>query len=434
MKALERIDKGNAYSNLLLNDIIKTSELADNDRRLFTELVYGTTARKLTLAYFLSPYIANAKKIDDWVRQLLYLSVYQMTFLDKIPDHAILNDAVEIAKNYGNIGIGKFVNGVLRNVQRNGVAKLEEVQDEHERLSIEASIPKWLIEKFIQQFGMEETKKLVLSLLEPSKLSARVDVSQISREEALEVLEKEGIQAQESIVSPFGIIAQKAVLAKSSLFQSGKLTIQDETSMLVAPTLCLIGDEQVLDTCAAPGGKTTHIAQFLKNGKVTALDIHANKIKLIEENAKRLHVVDRVEVKKMDARDVGKNFEEEHFDTILIDAPCSGIGLIRRKPDVKYNKKATDFKDLPKIQLEILESAAHVLKKSGIMTYSTCTIIEEENQGVVKTFLARHPEFELIEPRVPVSVQSLIKEKMLQILPHQRMTDGFFISCFRKRN
>jgi 16S rRNA (cytosine967-C5)-methyltransferase len=238
------------------------------------------------------------------------------------------------------------------------------------------------------------------------------------------------------MVSPFGLVSEKGNLSKTSLFERGLLTMQDESSMLVAPTLKIEPHHQVLDACAAPGGKTTHIALFLdseKGGKVTALDIYEHKIKLIDENVARLKMEDRVETVLGDATEVHQTFPRESFDRILVDAPCSGLGLMRRKPDIKYTKEYQDFSGLQKIQLDILESVSTCLKKNGIITYSTCTILEEENQVVVNKFLSKHPEFVLEEVFVPKSVQKLVKDGVVQILPHHFSTDGFFISCLRKQ-
>ena len=212
--------------------------------------------------------------------------------------------------------------------------------------------------------------------------------------------------------------------------------MQDESSMLVAPVLQVARDHQVLDACAAPGGKTTHIAAFLsaaEGGKVTALDIHAHKVKLIQQNAQRLGVEAVVETRVMDARETAQTFAPEQFDRILVDAPCSGLGLMRRKPDIKYSKTEADFQRLPQIQREILESAAPTLKKSGIMVYSTCTILAEENQQVVAAFLADHPEFEQMPLAVGPLAAEAVQEDMLTIYPQDFMTDGFFISCLRKK-
>lgn len=434
LEAIERINHGGAYSNLLLNDLIKKNQVADKDTGLLTELVYGTVSRKRLLAFYLAPFTAQAKRIDSWVQSLLELSVYQLCFLDRVPDHAILNEAVEIAKAKGNPGIGKFVNGVLRSFQRKGTPLLTDIHDPIERLAVEISLPTFLTEKFVQEIGIEETRKLGLSLLEPSHVSARIDLQRISRESALEQLQEEGIEARLSEVSPYGIIADKGFLAGSKLYEAGLLTIQDESSMLVAQVIGAKPGEKILDACSAPGGKTTHMAALLEGkGKITALDIHEHKLKLVRENAERLHVSDVVETKAMDARTVDEHFTLESFDRILIDAPCSGLGLMRRKPDIKYQKESEDFRQLPKIQRAILESCAPTLKKGGILVYSTCTIISEENQEVIAAFLEDHPEFEKVELAVNAIVQLAIQDQMLVLYPEMLMTDGFFICAMRKK-
>lgn len=436
LMTLERVSKGGAYSNLLLNEMINKGKLNPKDIGLFTELVYGTISHQLLLEFYITPFIAKAKKVDEWVKTLLLLSVYQLEFLDKVPDHAILNEAVEIAKVKGNPGTGKFVNGVLRSYQRQGKPDVERIQDPVERLAVKISLPVWLTQRFIDQIGFEETEKLGHSLYEPSHASGRVDVRRLSREQAITVLNEEDISVKESQVSPYGVVAEKGHLASSSLFHDGVLTVQDESSMLVAPAMQIEPEHHVLDACAAPGGKTTHIATFLDatcGGEVIALDVHDHKVKLIDENAARLNVSSAVFAQKMDAREVQQNFEPEQFDRILVDAPCSGLGLLRRKPDIRYKKNPQDLENLPKIQLAILESCAPTLKSSGILTYSTCTILADENQEVISTFLKRHSEFEKIDVLVSPVLKSSIEDKMLTLYPHQFNTDGFFICCLRKK-
>jgi len=435
LHALERVEKGGAYSNLLINDAIQKGKLSDKDARLLTGLVYGTISRQLLLDYYLSPFLKSAKKVDTWVRLLLRLSLFQLLYLDKVPDHAILNEATEIAKVRGNIGIGKFVNGVLRNVQRNGVPDLAAISDPMERLATEISMPLWLTQRFVQQIGTEQTRQLGLSLFEVSHVSARVDLRSVTREEAIATLSEDGIEAEKSSVSPFGIVAKKGFLAGSQLFHYGVLTVQDESSMLVAPALQVEKEMKVLDACAAPGGKTTHIATFLDadvGGKVTALDIHRQKVQLIKDNAARLRVEDVVTTQQLDAREAHEEFAPASFDRILVDAPCSGLGLMRRKPDIKYQKQASDFTRLPMIQREILDSVAQTLKPGGLLVYSTCTILKEENQDVVESFLQDHPEFKLVPVVANELITSKLVDDMLTLYPQDFMTDGFFISCLKK--
>lgn len=436
LELLVQVASNQAYSNVLVNQKMAQYRLSDKDGRLMTEIVYGTISRWMTLEYYLNPFIKQAKKVDPWVKQLLLLSLYQMLYLDKVPEYGIFNDAVTIAKAKGNPGTGKFVNGVLRTIQRTGVPSFGDIQDDTERLSIEISLPLWLTERLVSEIGSEETRELGLSLMEPSKVSARLDTRQLSREEAIATLEEEGLVVEASHISPYGLVGAKGHLAKSNLFKEGLMTIQDESSMLVAPAMRIEPHHHVLDACAAPGGKTTHIATFLdskQGGKVTSLDIHERKLGLIKDNASRLGVSDVVETVLLDARLVGDVFEDGTFDRILVDAPCSGLGLLRRKPDIKYSKQLSDSTSLQQIQLAILESVAPKVKKSGIITYSTCTIMSEENAQVVKAFLKAHPEFEHVSVEGATHLDKSYQENMLQLYPHHYQTDGFFISCLRKK-
>lgn len=435
MLLLVKVSEKQAYSNLLIDQGIREGGLNSKDARLMTEIVYGTISRKITLEYYLQPFIKKAKKIDHWVKQLLLLSLYQLCFLDRVPEHAIVNDAVEIGKLYGNPGIGKFINGVLRNFLRSSLPQAEEIKDKRERLSVELSLPVWLVDKLIEILGETETIKLGESLFQPSRASARINKKQLTRAEGLERLIQEGYDVAASEISPFGIVGKSGFLAGSQLFKKGALAIQDESSMLVAPGLDIQSDHRVLDACAAPGGKTTHIAQYLdadKGGKVIALDIHPHKTKLIEENSQRQKVVDVVEVRQLDARKAAETFPDESFDRILVDAPCSGLGLLRRKPDIKYSKTLSDFEKLPQIQLEILESVAKKVKQWGIISYSTCTILPEENEKVIQTFLANHPEFEMAAVK---GAEQFAKESdnCVTLYPHEYGTDGFFICNIRRR-
>ncbi|MFI3621014.1 16S rRNA (cytosine(967)-C(5))-methyltransferase RsmB [Vagococcus fluvialis] len=436
LELLVQVSEENAYSNLLLKSYMTKHRLSDKDARLMTEIVYGTISRRITLEYGLTDFVEDTSKIENWVKELLLLSMYQMEYLDKVPVYSVISEAVEIAKAKGNQGIARYVNGVLRSVQRQGPRPTSEIKNRLKRLSTEISLPKWLTKKLVDDIGYEETEKLGFSLLEASHVSARVDTRKISLDEAIEKLQGEGIDARRSLVSPFGVVADKGFLAGSTLFKEGLLTIQDESSMLVAPSMQIKEDSKVLDACAAPGGKTMHIATFLeeeKGGEVTALDIYDHKIKLIEENAERLGVSNVVQTKLLDAREVVTHFEDDSFDRILVDAPCSGLGLLRRKPDIKYSKSKEDFVELQKIQLEILESVVTKVKEWGIITYSTCTITSEENKEVIDIFLEKHPNFEKIDLVGVENVAASYEDKMLQIYPHQYQTDGFFICSLQRK-
>lgn len=437
VEILEKIEQEDAYSNLLLREVINNQELSKEEANLLTELVYGVLQRRMLLDYQLEPFLKKQKKLAHWVRQLLRLSLYQMEFLDRIPDHAIINEAANIARVKGHRGIVGLVNGVLRNIQRKGVRETTHVQPLNKRLSIQYSLPQWLIDEFIKQHGEKEAEAFAKSFSERPKLSLRVNLRKISREAAIDELKEEGFDVTESTISPYGIIVEKGVPIESRLFKEGYLAVQDESSMLVAPALNVKPSHYVLDACAAPGGKTMHIAtSFLdkeEGGKIVALDIHEHKINLIKDNAKRLKVKEVVEAKHLDARQVLNEFKPETFDRILIDAPCSGLGLMRRRPEIRYNKTKQDILSLQKLQLEILNEASKTLKLGGELIYSTCTITQEENQEVVRQFLEKNKEFSRAKVELPESELQVSKDGSLTIYPHQYGTDGFFICRLKKQ-
>lgn len=427
---LLRCEKDGAYANLL----VKEAPVKKEDRALLAELVYGVLSRRYTLDYQLAPFI-QGKKVDLWVRLLLLLALYQILFLDRVPQHAIVDESVKIAKQAGNVGVSKFVNGVLRTFLRSSHPKVSDLSDPLERLCVQYSISKPLAQLLLKQYGWETTEALLASLIEASKVSARLCVDVGARSALLEQLRQEGYEVEASAISPYGIVGRQGYLAGSTPFQKGALTIQDESSMLVAPALQVEPQHQVLDACAAPGGKTTHIAQFLSakaGGKVTALDIHAHKCQLIEENAQRLGLEVCIETKTLDARKVDTAFADESFDRILVDAPCSGLGLMRRKPDIKYRKSLDDLQKLTSIQKEILNACAPKLKVGGLLVYSTCTINKDENEAVVQHFLNTHPNFTCVPVVGQEQVSQSIVPEGIVILPQQYGTDGFFISCLKK--
>lgn len=436
MEILEKVETKGAFSNLLLNQTIEQQKVNQSEVPLLTELVYGVMQRKRALDYQLTPFIQKPEKLDNWVKQLLRLSLYQLEYLDRIPDHAILNEAVNIAKVRGHKGIAGLVNGVLRNIGRKGLPSFDAISQPSERIAIQYSLPNWMVESFIEELGIEETEKLAQSFLEKAKVSLRVNTSMISREEAIKQLTEEGFSVKESKLAKVGLISESGMPAKSELFKSGAITIQDESSMLVAPALQVQADHKVLDACAAPGGKTTHIASYLDaaaGGEVTALDLHPHKVKLVEDSAKRQRVEAVVNTQALDARKVPETFGEEVFDRILVDAPCSGLGLMRRKPDIRYTKTQADVNNLKQVQLSILTSIQASLKPGGQLVYSTCTITKEENDEVIEQFLAEHPNFKRINVAVEQEGISLSKEGSLTIYPHQYESDGFYICALKKQ-
>ena len=423
LAVLEDVLMNQAYSNIALNKHLKGSQLSVADKGLVTEIVYGTVARKLTLEWYLSHFIEDRDKLDNWLYILLLLSAYQLRYLDKIPNHAVVNEAVELAKARKK-GSEKLVNAVLRRILREGWPDIASIKRKNKRDSIAYSLPVWLVSKLKEEYVEERAQAIFESLLVRNKASIRV--TDLSRKEEIKTV----LEASDSPLAASGLVKEQGHFAGHDLFLEGAITIQDESSQLVAPTLDLQGDEEVLDACAAPGGKTAHMASYLTSGRVTALDLYDHKLDLIQENAQRLGVADRVQTQKLDARKVHEFFGRDSFDKILVDAPCSGIGLLRRKPDIKYNKETANFASLQQIQLEILGNVCQTLRKGGIITYSTCTIVSEENFQVVEAFLESHPEFEQV--KLEHECKDILKDGCILITPELYGSDGFFISQFRK--
>ncbi|WP_088816260.1 MULTISPECIES: 16S rRNA (cytosine(967)-C(5))-methyltransferase RsmB [Listeria] len=431
LELIEKVENQGSYSHLLINDALKKQDLNVADRGLLTELVYGTIQRKITLDFFLEPFLK--KTPEDWVQNLLRLSVYQMQFLDKIPEHAILHEAGEIARKRGHDGVTKFVNGVLRNIIRRGVPAIDAISDDVTRLSVQVSLPEWLAARFIKQFGYERALELGEAFLVPPNQTVRVNVTETNPKSLVKEFADQGISAKVSDIIPEALEIEKGSIANTNAFKTGKCTIQDESSMIVAYALELTDDLDVLDACSAPGGKTTHIAEKMNGtGSVMALDIHAHKTKLVASAASRLNLLN-VRTLALDARSATSEFETKSFDRVLVDAPCSGFGVLKRKPDIKYSKKPDDIARLSEIQLAILDEVSQLVKENGILVYSTCTIDREENAEVVQKFLEKHPEFEAKSVTVPKSLEHLKTGNDLQILPTDFGSDGFYVASFKRR-
>lgn len=429
---LLRIRKHSTYSNIALNDVIRQSQLSRADANLLTMLVYGCLQHRLTLEYWLEPFIKNKKKVDPWVWELLLLAIYQMQYLDKVPNHAIFNETIEIAKVKGHVGTRKFVTGVLHAIKRNGLRNFDNLTAA-QRLSIEESIPQWIIEQLISKVGLEKTVQIAQAVNQTPHDSLRVNIGKIKSSELQVQLEKEGITTFPSEIAADGLVAQRGFLAGTPEFKQGSFIIQDESAMLAVESMDVQPGQSILDACAAPGGKTTQIATALAGqGNVVALDIHQHKLKLIKRNAERLGVANVVHPQLLDARKTGE-LGNTRFDQILVDAPCSGIGLMRRKPEVRYEKKLKDSQQLAQIQLQILDAVAPTLKSGGKLTYSTCTILPSENQTVVDQFLKKHSDFKQVKTQTKKAVKDQRTALGLTIYPDDFGSDGFFIATLMKK-
>ncbi|KRM88248.1 16S rRNA (cytosine(967)-C(5))-methyltransferase RsmB [Lacticaseibacillus thailandensis] len=434
VEVLSRVGGRGGYSNLTVDSTIRQGHLADRDAALLTNIVYGVIQHQLTLDYYLAPFVGR-RELDPWVRQLLRTAVYQMHYLDKVPERAIFFDSTEIAKLKGHTGIAKFVTAILRNIQRKGLRDVSAIQDPVKRLSVAASVPTWLVQKLFDQWGELEATALLNSINSAPHASARVNRTLTTREALVTRLQDRFPDVRPSTLATSGVVAPGGHLAGTPEFADGLLTMQDESSQLVAPSLALQPGDQVLDACAAPGGKTTHIAEWLDpaaGGHVTALDLHPHKVRLIEQNATRMRLADRVSARTLDARQAVTTFGEQSFDKVLVDAPCSGLGLMRRKPEIKYDKTIDDVQNLARVQAGILDAVAPAVKVGGRLTYSTCTITHEENQDVVAAFLQRHGGFRQVAVPTLAPVTHNHAAPALQILPHDYGSDGFFIACLER--
>jgi 16S rRNA (cytosine967-C5)-methyltransferase len=432
---LTTIEKNQSYSNLLLNTTIEKNELSQKDVGLLTELTYGTLQRKMAFDFYLNPFIKDNKKLADWIHHLLRLTLYQMVYLDRIPDRAAIYEAVDIAKKRGHKGIASLVNGVLRSIQRKGIPSLNEISDPNKRLAMETSHPEWLVTRWVDQFGFDKTKEMCEINLTAPMQTARVNLTKISRDECVALLEEDGFQIEKSPIIPEAIRCLKGNLASTISFKYGMFTIQDESSMLATYALGAEKDEFVLDACAAPGGKSTHIAEKMNNtGEVISVDLHQHKVRLINDNARRLGL-ENIKTSVSDSRHLQDKFKNVLFDRILLDAPCSGLGVMRRKPDMKYTKTEKDIERLSTIQQDLLKSVSPLLKKGGILVYSTCTVDKEENENTVLKFLENNPDFEpdlTFKDRMPEAVQPFITGYDLQVFPQDFGSDGFYIAVLKK--
>jgi 16S rRNA (cytosine967-C5)-methyltransferase len=426
-----------AYSNFLLHQQLQKSKLEERDKRLVTELVYGTIQRLHTLDVVIGRLVKKGK-LDNWVKQLLRLSLYQLLYLDKIPERATVHEAVEIAKWRGNIGVGKFVNGVLRSFLRHRKEFTPLVQPKTtEERAFAYSFPEWIVEHLTEAYGTATADQVMQACNQVPKVSIRVNTMRASRDAFLARWHKEqSLSAYPSELSSDGVILSGVGnAANHPWYQTGDYSIQDESSMLVTELLDPKPGMRILDACAAPGGKTTHLAERMGNqGSITAFDIHPHKVKLIEANARRLGI-SIIESKAIDARNMK---EEEQFDAVLLDAPCSGLGVIMRKPDIKWRKTAKEIDQLSSLQQELLDELAQKVKSGGVLVYSTCTWEPMENELQVANFLERHPDFRPdldFLARLPKQVQNvaIIGKGWVQLLPHHFHSDGFFIARLIKQ-
>ena len=429
---LDEVLNHQAFSNVLINRWLKDSDFSIKDDNLLVHLIYGVIQRKLTLDYYLSPYIKD-RKIEDWVRVLLQLSIYQLEYMDRIPSHAVVNEAVTIAKIQGHQGLANFVNGVLRSYLRGGKPEIIDTGDRHQELSLKYSVDPIIINQLADSLEDHELEEMLASLLTPPYISVRINSKLTNRTDVINLLLSQGFEVEESHLSGQGLRILSGNILTSKAYKLGLVTVQDESSMLVAPLGQLSGGEQVLDACSAPGGKATHIASFLDTGHLLAMDISSTKLEKVKAHSLRLKVDDVMSFRSGDALEFIPE-QGQMYDKIYIDAPCSGLGLMRRKPEIKYHNDPQVYYDLANLQLNLLNHLYQFLKPGGILVYSTCTLSRIENEDVVDNFLNNHSDLKIkpIQSDEVVMKTLITTQGYIRVWPHITMTDGFFIARFEK--
>lgn len=424
---LNQVDQG-AYVNILMQEIYKLDDLSDLDRNFISKVVYGVLEQRIYLDYIVRHFSSvRLKKIEPSILNILRMSAYQYMFLDKTPDSAVVNESVKLAKKASHRHSG-FVNALLRNMMReeNPVPLPDIKKSKIQHYSVKYAHPEWMVERFFKNFGEDFSVELMIANNKTPYISLRVNTLFINREDLMTKFEAMGINCKISDIVDDGVIVEEGkqlMLLNNPLFKEGLFTIQDESSMKVIEVLNPQKGEQILDMCSAPGGKCTHIAQKLAGeGKVVACDISPQKIAIVKENLNRLKI-EGVETIINDGTVLNEAFVGK-FDRVLLDAPCSGLGIIRRKPDIKYNRQPSDASELQTIQLQMINNASEYIKSGGRLVYSTCTIGGIENDEVIRKFLKEHDNFE---------IEKINDEDAMKLYPHVDGTDGFYCCCLKKK-
>ncbi len=413
IEAVERIvDKG-GFTHIVVNEYLKKFVLSEEDKAFFTKLTYGTVENLITIAYYLDPYIGS-KRQKAWVKYLLYISIYQLVYL-KTPEYAVVDSAVSIA-NIRDRAIGGFVNAVLRNFLRSPLREIAGL-DEINTLSIKYSYPAWLVAFFLKDYSVEEVEKILEEYSKVKPTAFRVNTLKATKEEVMDELNNLSIEFEESKLANNFLLTPRNIQG-TKLLKSGKIVIQDQAAGRVSEIVSPKESDYILDSCSAPGGKASHLSSLMNNkGRILACDIHQHKIKLMDKFFEH-NGNTNIETLLVDARLIKDSYEEETFDSILADVPCSGLGVIGHKVDLKYQITFEAIEEIKVLQKEILESTWPLVKKGGYYTYATCTLNKEENEKQIKKFIKDRKDVEIVSE--------------VTILPFEYHSDGFYICKMRK--
>lgn len=428
-RVLLRVESGDAYADILLRK--ETDGLSSVDAGLATEIVYGVLRWKLRLDYTIDLFASiKTRKLEHRVLSALRIGAFQLLFLSRVPASAAINESVKLLRKDGPRKTG-FVNAVLRKIDSERTRITLPEGNAVKRISIAWSHPEWMVRRWVERYGIEEAEALCRADQEVPPKTIRVNTLSATRDGLLRALKDEGRQAALARFSPEGIEAAGGQLDP----QDARYYIQDEASQLVSLLVSPTPGSKVLDACSAPGGKTTHMAQLMGNeGQIIALDKHGQRLRSANEAASRLgiRIIKTIEADAVSALPPGA---EGPFDFILCDAPCSGLGVVRRSPDIKYRRKEEDILALSSEQARLLDNVSKYLKGGGVLVYSTCTFEPEETDRVVDGFLESHPDFSIESAKgvLPPECALLVDEKgFFRSYPHRDGTDGFFGARMRR--
>jgi len=430
---LRRVEEEGAYASVLLS-AMPEGRLSREDRALAQEITLGALRRRRTLDYFIEKYSRRrAEKIDPPVLIALRMGLYQIRHLTRIPHSAAVNESVNLVKHARKASAAGMVNAILRSASRGLEDRAGEgVADELEREAIEVSHPEWMLERWRSALGREEARALALADNEPPRVAFRVNTLRASADEALNALRAEGITAAPSDLIEGAFIIERGGLSPGSrAVEEGLIYIQDEASQMVSRLLDPQRGERLLDLCAAPGSKSSHIAALSGDaGLITACDIHPHRLATLASTCRRLGASSVSAVALDASRGLPFLDSAPRFDRALIDAPCSGTGTLRRNPEIKWRLSARDIEQLAAIQIELLERGAQALAPGGRLVYSTCSVEREENEDVVARFMEGGAPFRIITPRAPEAL--ITREGFVRTFPHRHNTDGFFAAVLEK--
>lgn len=429
VKLLLKMESSASYSNILLDSALSEQGLSEREKAFAAALFYGVTERRLTLDYIIEQ---NSRipfrKLEKEAVAVLRAGFYQLLYMPSVPESAAVNESVKLCRKLKAFGAEGFVNGMLRSFIRNGKQISFEGLDEVKTLSLKYSCPEWIAAKWLREYGEENAIKAMEASLGAPPLYARVNSTKVTDDELVNLLKKEGVKAERNPRLNGCIRLEKAgEIEQLDAFKAGLFHIQDVSSQLCCLTLRPIVNETVIDICAAPGGKTFTLAELMgNNGRVLSLDLYDGRVNLIAEGAKRLGLR-IVEAKQNNA----VKFSEElpQADRVLCDVPCSGLGVIRRKPEIKY-KSEEEFEELPRLQRAILEVSSRYVREGGTLVYSTCTLSRAENDEVARDFAENHPEFSPIVQTIPY--EGAENNSMRTFFPEKDGGDGFFTAAFRR--